>query len=401
MSGKRKLGYAALGVFILVTSSVGYWQYLYRTSPSYRFDSALDDIRKCSSHKNAPQCARPFIASILESRKGADIMDSLTDKVGRKYCHFIGHIVGQESYKKFSDVEASIAQCDRTCESACVHGVIGQAFATKLGYEGDEVDLSHLPEEQIRSVGKQLCTANQTCHGVGHAIFQIKHDIPSSLALCTDVSQPAQRAFCTVGVFMEYADVLEMRSARPGADIGLPSADDLETLCIKNLGARDKRSCFQYLTTIAKAVYGTHDAAVARVKSICEKQNPMNRSACFFGIGAYLNTYLLETRASEAHANCAALPRFADQASCDFGTIAIDMAIRQPAVFSYCAGLTYDPLRLACYQNTFYGLSRRDESVDEAKNTYCGDDAVCVKAAQDFNTDPWEYIVAMPESQAN
>src|SRR5262249_29525738 len=147
-------------------------------------------------------------------------------------CHYIGHVLGQEVYWKHQDIEAALNECDRACDSACIHGAVGEAFAKALGLSSPEeektFDLEHLSKADIETVGQKLCTTTEACHGVGHIIFQTMGTIPSAMAECEKIS-PKSRS-CFAGVGMEYADILSDRNTRNLPNVTFPSTSTLPTL---------------------------------------------------------------------------------------------------------------------------------------------------------------------------
>src|SRR5262249_38891516 len=143
--------------------------------------------------------------SLLEGRTPEELMlEASTSTVPAKFgsCHSVGHIIGDETYKKYRDVEGSMVRCGSTCSNACIHGVMGAAVTDILGTQYDE-DIAHADLGEIKSIGGKYCYQTSLCHGIGHILYIATDDFTSALEGCDSVSEHQSREVCHQGVFMQ------------------------------------------------------------------------------------------------------------------------------------------------------------------------------------------------------
>ena len=131
---------------------------------------AAEQLRQCAQEGNGISCAREPIRKLLRSKSGEDIMQMLSVDLPPTQCHSFGHIVGQELYHQYVNIETALAECSQACFLACVHGAIGQAFVEEAGVD-DSVDPEHLGVEEIKTIGKKTFFQNRfddRVYGVGN-----------------------------------------------------------------------------------------------------------------------------------------------------------------------------------------------------------------------------------------
>lgn len=377
----------------------GYANDLYaRAQPSYQFDKALEEVADCTSEENAPVCARPSVRELLSMKGGAEVMDALSDRITAQQCHYIGHVVGQQSFLKSRSIEGAIAQCNRTCDSACVHGIIGESFAQELGLgspdDAPDFDLKHLSPAELREIGTKLCESPETCHGVGHALFQIFGEFEPGLAICRDVGTDTTELYCYQGLFMEYADVLYSRNMRPVADVEYPTLETLDSLCSLPT-FEERRSCFRYFPRMVISTLEKNGSsptqAMTRLREICASyEEKDDEIACVVGIGVY-SSYALAANPQEAVRACERFTEPMDQSSCNLGQISVATQDRQPKVLAYCAAVSNQSLKASCFQAVFFFLNRLGVEMKGAE-LLCPNDSVCEAEVKNYLLDPIQQI---------
>ncbi|HVU75225.1 MAG TPA: hypothetical protein VHD38_00065 [Candidatus Paceibacterota bacterium] len=382
-----------IAILVLGIGGIGGFFIYQHVWPADPFLAGMAKVKKCAQlSRNAPLCAQPAIRSMLDVASGTEIIHTFEKQLTPAQCHYMGHVVGQQSYIKYQGLEKALAQCDNTCESSCIHGAVGEAFEEELGVGTTNLDLKHLSAADIERIGTQLCKEAEPCHGVGHVLFQAYLKFAPALEECQKVASPENANFCFGGVFMEYADQLNARSLHPTSDVGYPRSFDLPSFCTSQKTIHERRACFLYFPRVVWAVIGgERDPAVARTASMCETYDPLDRSACFAGIGAF-NSYNISTQFDSAQAGCALYPDFGDQASCNSGVITFDVGSDNTAVFAYCHALSTEKLQAVCYQNIFYKLSQRGASLKDVL-PYCKNDERCLSEQANYAVDPASMIV--------
>lgn len=361
------------------------------------FSISLAQVPKCMGKTDVAACARPFVASMLMERGGTEVMQSLASLLTPLQCHYVGHIVGQQLYTQYEDAEAALATCDRSCDSACVHGVIGQAFAVALGHpdaDDPNFDLEHLSPDDIREVGKKLCTTVGTCHGVGHTLFQAYKQLEPSFEMCRQIAG-ASIPTCFNGATMEYADILSSRNMRAVPDVRYPDPATLSSLCAYS-ASDEARACFRYFPRMVEETLKKQSIlrpeAQKRTEEICASyRNVDHRMSCFAGIGSN-RAYAVLTDTSAAVRGCEGFPTEFDQKACILGTVTIATEDRELQLVPYCAAQTSDSLRSFCYQGFFFLLYRARVKFDAS--LLCGKDELCSEAAEKYRLDAWENLKA-------
>lgn len=367
-----------------------------RVSP---FERALAGIALCAQQKEAVACSRVFVRKVLDMKSGLDVVDAVAATVSPLQCHYVVHVVGQELFAREQSVEGAISQCNRICDSACVHGAIGAAFSDALSVSsstaGSDLDLDHLTEEEMRKIGRELCTSADNCHGVGHAVFQTVAELGRSMSTCAGIVQEPMSSFCYTGAAMEYADILSSRNMTPVPGVSTPSLDELDTFCDQPL-LTQRRACFRYfprvvIETLTKEGL-TKAQAYKRVPEICESYtDDQNRIGCYIGIGAY-NTYLILTDKPAAVRACSEFSNEQDQAACFLGEITVAVEDRQNLLIPYCGILPTERLRGACYQQVFFFINRTGGSMENADKLCPAGSNVCLEGLKNYKQDSWELV---------
>ncbi|HUO50663.1 MAG TPA: hypothetical protein VMU25_03845 [Candidatus Paceibacterota bacterium] len=387
-----------IAFFVLAVCAFGIW-YLRRTPQETQvIQNSLNGISSCfKENTDKVLCTQPYVASLLKIKNSSEVMDILSQRFNPTLCHLVGHVVGQQTYLKYQNVDAAMRACNRQCSDACTHGIVGEAFAQQLGNPDPNVDLEHLSVDAIEKVGGALCQSPNTCHGVGHVLFQEFKQFKPALSLC-DTIATSTKSYCYGGVYMEYSDIISETSMRAVSGVAYPEPGDLQTLCSSQDTVGERRACFFYfpnivITTLMKQGTTFADAS-QRLQDICASyaQGSDSRGSCFTGIGLYYS-YLLTSDPQRARQACE-FPNLADQAACNIGVISIDIDANLHPAYSYCSSLATDPLRSSCYQSAFNLLSNsdtwhQDQTIPEK---FCGTDESCVAQAKNYALDPWKEI---------
>ncbi len=367
-----------------------------RMQPQDPFQAALAGVMPCTVQGESVSCARPFVIRMLQERSVPVVLESLSNNLGPQQCHYIGHVVGQQLFAQTNDVEGALAQCSRACDSACIHGVIGQAFADALGYpdpEADDFDYRHLSPQNIATIGKSLCVSLGACHGVGHVLFQAYKEFKPAFQMCRTIGG-ASVTTCYNGVTMEYADILSNRHMREVPDVAFPQADAFDELCAFS-DIEEARACFRYFSrvvevTLAREGVAQKDAQT-RVREICESYPSGNiRVSCFSGIGSHA-AYTVLTDTAGAVAQCEGYTTALDEAACMVGVVSVATGDRTKPLATFCTAQTTSEMRASCYQALFHFLASGLPTYDVG--AICGpDNPVCSAQAKRTNVDPWQDI---------
>lgn len=369
-----------------------------RASVIDSFNVALAQITSCMNTSNTTQCARPAVVEMLREKNGIEVMDALSKILPPSQCHFVGHIVGQQIYLAHPDVEEALTMCDRSCDSACVHGIIGTTFAQSLGYQDpddSDFDLKHLSPVDIGTIGAQLCSTPAACHGVGHTLFQIYKKFEPAFAMCRQIGG-ASVYTCYHGVTMEYPAILVSRSTRSVAGVEYPDPEKLSSLCTF-AQPLEARSCFRYfprmvIQTLARDSVSA-GLALQRVQEICTSYTSAEyRISCFAGIGSH-RAVNVRTDTATAVRGCEGLPTTLDQKACILGTLDVATEDRQLFLAQYCAAQTTTTLQSFCYQGLFFSLYAAGARVDVQR--LCTEEkSICAENSLKHNIDSWEQLKA-------
>jgi hypothetical protein len=379
------LGWVLVGIFL--------GTYFFVFSPRAKVHAALETVAGCVDKENDVVCARPSIKEMLSFLDGGEIMQVLSQRLDPRQCHYFGHVVGQQLYVKDGTVERSIDQCNRLCDSACIHGVIGAAFAEGLGNDNPEtdIDLAHLSPDEVAKVGKKLCSEPELCHGVGHSIFQAYGAFKPALDMCRQAAPPERRSYCYHGLFMEYADIISSRNMQTISGIEMPTFEEVIKIC--NLSAFDqRRSCFRYFPRMVITVLTENrfspSRAITRFKEICDTFPVLDdRVACVAGFGVY-SSYSVVRDPESAVRICEAFDSKIDKAACHVGQISVATQDRQSAVIKYCSFIPNQELQKSCYQGIFFYLNRLATPKEEAF-ALCGGNSLCEAETKRVEIDPW------------
>jgi hypothetical protein len=343
-------------------------------------ESMVREIEACTGEPDAIECARPIIRRVVTSYDTAAFLNSLAVELPAIQCHYMGHVLGQELYRARTSVERVLGECSRICQGACVHGALGEAFTEALQSE-IEIDPAHLNIEEIRTIGEKLCTTRNTCHGVGHALYQQLGEFEPALSVCTDIAPPNLTVHCYRGAFMEYTDALASRSVLTDAPSKSLSVEELDTLCVR--GSLDEsRACFMYLPKMIEITYaegGEQVDAFAHVRDLCTALPSQERYVCVMGMGAY-RSFQLFSEPETVRGMCNRFVAPIDRAACVAGVVSVaaEHEEKMEETFAFCRSFPDDAVSEACYGSIFAAF---DVGGNFDARTLCKD-ARCLRAAE-------------------
>lgn len=401
---KRSVAYAGLGIVFILLLIFTARALPAALSAHGGLDGELAGLADCMKLKDFSACTQPIVAQMLASQTGAQVMDVLALHFNPLQCHYIGHIVGQQLYQKDQSVDKALATCDLSCDSACVHGVVGEAFAEALGYDSpaadSNFDLEHLTPSDIAEIGKKLCTSADACHGVGHTLFGVYQKFAPAFSECREVATGPRVSFCYNGVAMEYADDLSSRNFLPDSTVTVPDPASLASLCtLPILG--EARACFRYFPRIVidtiEPGAATTTEALTRVQDICDSYTSADyRIACYAGIGSY-QSYSVLSDPSDSTLSCTRFSGLQDQAACVLGTVAVASEDRQQNLVSFCAAFSSSSLQSACYQDLLYFLGQRGDTSTQDLVALCGNNALCQQQEKNDQRSSWDLVKSISD----
>lgn len=348
----------------------------------------LRGLATCSGSLDIVTCASPFIPKLLDERPATDVIDAVVEiKFPTNQCHYVVHIIGREIYQRTKDITKALEQCSRFCNSACLHGVISEAFTEEYGVRESE-ESGHASSQQILEKGKNLCTDRNTCHGVGHALLVTYDDLDTALAKCTETAAGIPLQDCYRGTFMEYSDGLSNRSLWLDSAPEYTSTSNLASFCDR-ASAAESAACYYFLPIILRQTYrkeGIDEAredSVMRIKPICLAQSDSaKRRSCVLGFGVTLYQ-MLQRDEEGAIRICEEFPERSDQVACMAGMFSLSLEYgRTEQAITYCSLLSDRSLRPTCYRAIFEKIDSLSGSIDDAKRFCPVGDTACVQSAE-------------------
>lgn len=340
-------------------------------------------MQKCLTQSDFIPCIRPIVKSFTISPDLKEFISLLSEQVPALQCHNVLHIVGHELYELHGNVEAALQQCSRICQSACAHGVLGSAFSKEIGMDDVGFDVAHLNSEAVRSLGRRLCSSGSTCHGVGHALFQLYQEFEPALSTCRDIAPDGINTFrCYRGVYMEYADVISERSAWEETKVARLSVSALDSLCTQG-SISQREACFLYYPRIViytlKNEGRTTQEALAYIRARCESLDSTNRYACISGSGAF-SSDVVYYDPNKARAICMSYTDKEDTKACVDGMVSVasEFLEHTKKVIDFCTTLDDQTLQKMCYQIRF-ALAKEANTLDDVER-FCSN-ALCKETA--------------------
>jgi len=194
------------------------------------------------------------------------ILDVLEER--NTFCHDEAHELGRAVYAHFMDVGQALSECGSRCSSACMHGVLKEAFGN-----------SSL--DQVRSQLATVCTQGamadirrpgNCAHGMGHALMMVaSNDVEKAIDGCAGFPSPAMGYYCVTGVYMEL-----FNQAAEWAGKSQSPFYPCDTY------TRFPAACYRYQAARMLAALGGDRAKLAEM---CRSLPADQRRGCFHGVG--------------------------------------------------------------------------------------------------------------------
>lgn len=209
---------------------------------------------------------RQIFAKYLDTLGTQGILDVLEER--NTYCHNEAHELGRAVYARFKDLGKSLSECGSRCTSACLHGVLKEAFGNAT-------------IEEVRPRLATVCTEGamndirrpgNCAHGMGHALMLIlNNDVEKSVDGCKGFNDSAMEYYCVTGIYMELFDRAPEWDAK-GAALLYPC--DTYT--------RFPAACYRYQgARLLRKLGGDREKLAETCRSLPASQRP----GCFHGFG--------------------------------------------------------------------------------------------------------------------
>jgi hypothetical protein len=210
---------------------------------------------------------RQVYEKYLETPLGTQgILDVLEAR--NAFCHDEAHELGRAVYAHFKDVGKALGECGSRCSSACLHGVLKEAFGTST-------------LDQVRPQLATICTQGamadirrpgNCAHGMGHALMMVSsNDVNKAIDGCAGFNNPAMEYYCVTGVYMEL-----FNQAADWAGKSQSPFYPCDTY------TRFPAACYRYQTTRMLAALGGDRGKLA---DLCRSLPADQRRGCFHGVG--------------------------------------------------------------------------------------------------------------------
>lgn len=200
----------------------------------------------------------------LETLGTQGILDVLESR--NTLCHNEAHELGQAVYAHFKDVGQALSECGSRCSSACLHGVLKEAFGNST-------------VDQVRSQLGSICTQGamadirrpgNCAHGMGHALMLVAGgDVEKSIDGCAGFGNSAMEYYCVTGVYMELFD-------KAGQWTSKSPFHPCDTY------TRFPAACYRYQSARMLGALGGDRNKLAE---LCRSLPAGQRRGCFHGVG--------------------------------------------------------------------------------------------------------------------
>ena len=152
-------------------------------------------------------CFRDFYSNLIQKGGVKIALSDIKarydiDPFVRSQCHQLTHVIGREAAILYPTAPQAFAHGDSFCWSGYYHGAM-EALVSKVEREevGKKLDsfCVDIPGKKNFSFDYYNCV-----HGLGHGAMSIlNNELPSSLALCDNLTGAWEKSSCWSGVFME------------------------------------------------------------------------------------------------------------------------------------------------------------------------------------------------------
>ncbi len=315
----------------------------------------------------ASKCLHTTVSTLLSQMSTRQVQTytvaSSSPRTILDQCHPIGHILGEETYKKAGVLETALSMCSNDCRAACLHGVLGAGVLATLGENYPDEDIAHADDATIEKIGSQYCAKSTSlCHGIGHILYILNGEGSKSFSLCDRVSTGFAREACYQGVYMEKAgeEVGTKENLFPFQTIPRRDPSDDPLYPCSGVAAKHSHACFQFLFEFQKPRLDTLESVGMRVlaaKQTCESLSGRDRAYCFEGIGIQTDIFGgVTSNVASLESICRGMKEYNERASCTLGVIPRFLFLRQSG-FGYCYAIAEESRKTLCYQGTFQWLS--------------------------------------------
>jgi hypothetical protein len=184
------------------------------------------------------------------------------------FCHGEAHELGRAVFARVGDLGKSLVECGTGCTSACMHGVLKEAFGeSTIGEIGPRL-ASVCGEGAMKEIQKP----GNCAHGMGHALMMVTdNDVERAISGCGGFGDAAMGYYCVTGVFMEFFDQAPDWDRR-----NLPVSYPCDTFTAY------PAACFRYQ---GPRWFGKFGSDLGRVAAACRALDEPLRGGCFHGLG--------------------------------------------------------------------------------------------------------------------
>ena len=219
--------------------------------------------------------------------------DGILDFLETEYplCHAQAHELGRAIFARLKELGPALTACQTRCTSACMHGILMEAFARERAQEqhvtlGDVEKRMALLCSETGEMAKMHRPGN-CAHGMGHALMMVAgHDVERSLTACASFKNPAMAYYCATGVFMEHFEHVDAMGGKSPGPRALHAPCDTHT--------RFPAACYRYAVP---RMVGALKGDVSAVAAECLKLPRRQRLGCFHGLGSAGTRGIAETPA--------------------------------------------------------------------------------------------------------
>ena len=169
-------------------------------------------IRQCFIDDGfSNKCLDDFFQEYMANRSTNEVLLNINELTSYDEdinidCHVVIHPIGRQTLLKKKTVDHAFKECDKTCQSACYHGVMEQ-FMINKGYS----NISDFHKVNFSLFIKDVCNTNdshllrfQCLHGLGHGLlYMLDYNLSNALEICDNAATEWDASSCYTGVFME------------------------------------------------------------------------------------------------------------------------------------------------------------------------------------------------------
>jgi len=211
-----------------------------------------------------PEQRRQIFESYLDSLGTQGMLDVLEAR--NTFCHNEAHELGRAVFSRFKDFGRAMQECGSRCTSACLHGVLKEAFGTSTF-------------DQVRSQLASICTtgtmadvtkSGNCAHGMGHALMMVtSNEVEKAIDGCAGFGRSALEYYCATGVYMELFD----QAAQWSGKSALYPCDTY---------TRFPAACYRYQGV---RMLGQLGGDREKLAELCRSLPEGQRRGCFHGFG--------------------------------------------------------------------------------------------------------------------